>query len=47
MHCYTSFESSSYGSQKANLPQIFKDLQEKVYKTPVGMKVKALRASKA
>lgn len=43
-YCATTLENNAWSGQSSDLPQILKDVREKVYKTHVGKKIKALRA---
>jgi hypothetical protein len=43
-YCHMWLENNMWGGQTSDIPQILKDVREKIYKLPVGMKLKALSA---
>jgi hypothetical protein len=45
-HCHYIIEGNAWGSHKSELPQILKDVRQKIFNSPSGKKLRAMLAAK-
>jgi hypothetical protein len=45
-HCHYIIEGNAWGSHKSELPQILKDVRQKIFNLPQGKSLKAMLAAR-